>query len=382
MTILFVTHYAGFYGANKSLLTLMQLLRERHQVRPLVLLPSEGEMCARVREAGIDYKVEHYYWWVNYNHGVWQWLLNKRKQLINYLRVRHLCSLYKGENIDMVYSNSVCVNVGLLMAKRFGLPHIWQARESLSQFSLSLSLSLGMSKRLWADPVTKCHIMISDYMMHYYSRYMPQERMVRVYNGVSLPAGVKRKEPNMLLGRLQVACVGIVGEQKNQMELLRAQLLLHQQGVDIDTWILGSPTEPYFAHLLDYVEQNGLKEYVHLMGHTADVWKVLQRMNLGVVCARDEAFGRVTVEYMLMQMPVVVADSGANKELVEEGVTGEVYRLGDAEQLAQKIRQYAEMPKLLVSQGNAAEQKAKREFSAELNAEQIYKCIINLIHNS
>ena len=48
MTILFVTHYAGFYGANKSLLALMLLLREKYGVQPLVLLPSEGPMCSQL----------------------------------------------------------------------------------------------------------------------------------------------------------------------------------------------------------------------------------------------------------------------------------------------------------------------------------------------
>ena len=76
MTILFVTHYAGFYGANKSLYALMSLLRERHGVQPVVLLPCAGPMCAQLDIVGIPYRVSHYYWWVNENHGIFQWLLN------------------------------------------------------------------------------------------------------------------------------------------------------------------------------------------------------------------------------------------------------------------------------------------------------------------
>ena len=88
MSVLFVTHYSGFYGANKSLLTLMVLLRERYGINPIVLLPSEGQMCEALKHEGIPYNVSHYYWWVNYNHGIFQWLLNKRKQLINILRIK------------------------------------------------------------------------------------------------------------------------------------------------------------------------------------------------------------------------------------------------------------------------------------------------------
>ena len=377
MTILFITHYAGFYGANKSLLTLMCLLRERHGVCPLVLLPTEGAMCKELEKEKIEYQVSHYYWWVNDKHGLFQWSLNKRKQLRNYFRIPKLCALFADKKIDLVYTNSVCVNVGYFMAKRFGLPHVWQARESLSQFSLSLSQSA--SRKIWADSVNKCHIMISDYMMDYYKQYLPHDRMVRVYNGVSLPGGVSRQAGNTLQKRLQVACVGVLSSQKNQLELLRAQQLLHERGIEIDTWLIGSEKSEYRHLLQQFVEQNNLQEYVHFVGHTDNVWTTLQNMNLGIVCARDEAFGRVTVEYMLMQMPVIAARSGANAELVDEGVTGYIYELGNAGQLADKIQHYIEHPEELEKQGIAAEAKAIAEFSAEQNAEQIYQQIVSVV---
>ena len=83
MHILFITHYAGFYGANKSMLTLISLLRERYNVEATVLLPHSGVMCEMLEKNRIPYVVSHYYWWVNDNHGIFQKILNKRKQLLN-----------------------------------------------------------------------------------------------------------------------------------------------------------------------------------------------------------------------------------------------------------------------------------------------------------
>ena len=170
MTIVFVTHYSGYYGANKSLLTVMCLLRERFGIKPLVLLPSSGPVCGALEEVGIPYVIRHYYWWVNDNHGLFKWLLNKRKQWRNQLKIGGLwdsalaLSQEKyGENLALVYTNSVCVNVGIFMAERLGVPHVWQFRESLSQFSLSLSLALSL--KLWEKKVNKRYILISDYMM-------------------------------------------------------------------------------------------------------------------------------------------------------------------------------------------------------------------------
>ena len=357
----------------------MLLLRERFEVQPIVLLPHDGQMCAHLEKVGIPYKVAHYYWWVNYNHGAFQWFLNKRKQLINLKRVGNLCKLFKDDSIDLVYSNSICVNVGYFIAKRLGLPHIWQARESLVQYSLSLSLPL--SKRIWASPVNRKYLLISDYMMSYYKPLLPAERMARVYNGVNLPLGTRRMKGNCIGERLQIVSVGVLCEQKNQMELLKAQAVLLKRGIEVDVWLIGTEKQDYAVKLHNYVKKEGIENLVHFVGHTDDVFELLQRMNLGVVSAHDEAFGRVTVEYMLMRMPVVVSRSGANAELIEPGITGGVYHLGDVEALADAIEDYVKHPEQLETQGEAAEQKARRDFSAEKNAELIYKQIIDIVKN-
>lgn len=373
MTILFVTHYAGFYGANKSLLTLMLLLREKYGVRPVVLLPSAGPMCAQLEKENVLYKVSHYYWWVNYNHGAFQWLLNKRKQWINWLRIGKLCGLFSEEKPELIYTNSVCVNVGILMAERLGLPHLWQARESLSQFSLSLSLVL--SRHVWALSANRAHILISDYMMNYYRSYLPNDRMVRIYNGVDLPCGIEERKRNVMDGRLKVACVGILSNQKNQIELLKTQNILAQRGIEIETYFIGTYKSDYLEKMQLYITEHHMEGSAHIMGHTDDVFGALQEMNLGVVCARDEAFGRTTIEFMLMHMPVIVSDSGANPELIEDGKTGMIYPLGDVERLADSIEVYVKHPEFLQNQGEAASKVAKEKFSAERNAELIYEQI-------
>ena len=351
---------------------MLMLMLKQYGVKPIVLLPCIGPMCEQLEKAGIPFKISHYYWWVNENHGLFQWLLNKRKQVRNYFRISKLCGLFSEYHPELIYTNSVCVNVGILMAERLGLPHIWQARESLSQFSLSLSLSLVLSRKLWALPATKVHILISDYMMNYYRPYMPQDRMVRIYNGVDLPEGVTERKQNIFNGRLKIACVGVLSEQKNQIELLWAQVLLRDRGIEVETYFYGTCKEEYLTQMKQYVTENRLEDLAHIVGHTNDVFGALRKMNLGVVCARDEAFGRTTIEFMLMHMPVVVSDSGANPELITPGMTGEIYPIGNGERLADIIENYVRHPELLQTQGDEAAKVAKRDFSAEKNAELIY----------
>ena len=245
MTILFISHYSGFYGAAKSMLALILDLRERYGVESIVLLPSKGPFCEELKSHNIKYYVSHYYWWVNDNKGIFQYFLNKRKQLINYFRINKILNLIKDEQIHLVYSNSVTINIGIFLAQKLNIPHIWHFRESLVQFNLSLSLSLSLSKYLLAKPVNNAYVMISKYMMDYYRSYLPTKRMNCIYNGISLPANVHRIKSNVVSNKLKIACVGVVCEQKNQLELLKAVNILKEKNILVEVYLIGTHKEEY-----------------------------------------------------------------------------------------------------------------------------------------
>uniref|UniRef100_UPI0029317B5E glycosyltransferase n=1 Tax=Klebsiella aerogenes TaxID=548 RepID=UPI0029317B5E len=50
-----------------------------------------------------------------------------------------------------------------------------------------------------------------------------------------------------------------------------------------------------------------------------------------------EPLGRVNFESQLYGIPVLASDSGGNSELIENGVTGYLYSLGDIDELAMKL---------------------------------------------
>jgi hypothetical protein len=87
-----------------------------------------------------------------------------------------------------------------------------------------------------------------------------------------------------------------------------------------------------------------------------------------LVCSRMEAFGRVTVEAMLLNKPVIGTNTGGTMELIEEGRTGLTYEPGNAHQLANQIEKLIQDPVLrrtLAENGNkfANENFSKEKFS-------------------
>lgn len=378
MTILFVSHYAGFYGAAKSLYALMLDLRERYNIVPLVLLPSEGPICRHLDEAGIRYFITHYYWWVNYNHGLFQYFLNKRKQWINFFCLKSICKLLPVNEIDLIYTNSVTVNIGFLLAKRLGKPHIWQFRESLSQFNLSLSLFL--SKRILKDSTNCSYILISDYLVRYFQYLLPLERVHRIYNGIALPQRVKVTN-DMRDGVLKLCMVGVLNEQKNQMDAVKAVHIIKQTcEVNVQLYLIGAEVEEYKRQLNDYVKANHLEENVIFVGHSDHVHDWLKGMNIGIMASHDEAFGRVTVEYMSHLMPVIASNSGANTELVVEGENGFIYNIYQASELADKILYFWRHPQELDRMGKRARQLVEQHYTIEKNTDLIYQQIQKTLH--
>ncbi len=380
INILFITHYPGMYGANQSMCQLIIELRNNYKITPVVLLPSRGDICEFLEQNDIKYFVSHYYWWVNAEKGVYQYFLNWRKQIINLMRVKNLVRLVENEGIDLVYSNSVTINIGAFLSRKLKCPHIWHIRESLDSFHFKLSLGNFISK-LFLKTAANKYILISDYLIDAYSKLLPADKIQRIYNGIDFNRiNLKPEKRNHFFN---MCMVGIISEQKNNMDALRAlNILVNNSGfTNLRLHLIGGWKADYLELINTYIDENRLQEYVVFHGHTKDIDNLLSTMDLGLMCSRDEAFGRVTVEYMLHKMPVIASNSGANAELIKENINGTIYTIYNTSELAEKIIQFITQPDLLKLMGEAAYDYGKENFSSERNAALIYEAINDLVNS-
>ncbi|MDO9153193.1 MAG: glycosyltransferase, partial [Paludibacter sp.] len=86
-------------------------------------------------------------------------------------------------------------------------------------------------------------------------------------------------------------------------------------------------------------------------------------------------------EYMLYGLPVIASQSGANEELVQDGENGLIYKLYDAEELADKIEYFIKNPNQLETMGAYAQGYARNNFSSEQNTSAIYGVIEELVNS-
>lgn len=86
----------------------------------------------------------------------------------------------------------------------------------------------------------------------------------------------------------------------------------------------------------------------------------------------SEAFGRVTVEFMMQNVAVIATDAGANAEIIRHGDSGLLYTLGHPEQLAECLNLLISNHELLLQTARNGKRHAMENFTSRTNSEKIF----------
>ncbi|MCL6459084.1 MAG: glycosyltransferase family 4 protein, partial [Gorillibacterium sp.] len=103
-----------------------------------------------------------------------------------------------------------------------------------------------------------------------------------------------------------------------------------------DTSVDGS--DDYFNQMVQKVIQYGLEQNVIFYGYSKKPLDLMKECDLTVNFSLNEPFGRVIIESLLMQTPVIVSDSGGAPEIIHQTKGGFIVKDGDVEELYQTIQ--------------------------------------------
>ena len=120
---------------------------------------------------------------------------------------------------------------------------------------------------------------------------------------------------------------------------------------------------------------------MELLGFVEEVLPLYFRSHAMLMCSRNEAMGRVTVEAMACGLPVIGHASGGTPELVENDVTGLLYT-GGASDLADRMIQLVADAALARRLGDAASLTAQERFSVERCAQEVlgvYRSVLSTV---
>lgn len=381
MRILFVSHSAGLYGAERSLLELVKSLKNRG-MECLVTVPRPGELLYALRQAGIPVAIVPYSWWVDRPRDFWKW---SGRWLLSLVALPRLVKLLARYRPDIVYTNTLAVWVGAVAAWIVKVPHIWHIHEFVEEdhgmiFHLGKTLSLRLVDRLSAKVIAN-----SGAVARKWGKYIDERKVEVLYYSIEIPCQGKLDQTlswqSVNNWTLTCALVGRLAEGKGQTDAIQAIGELVKEGFPVGLIIIGDGEKSYKRHIQRLIREQNLETYVKLLGYVSEPFNLMRTVDVVLMCSRNEAFGRVTVEAMKLGKPVIGAASGGTVELIRDGVNGLLYSPGNYQELAEKIRLLASRPDMLTLLGKNAKEFADSRFTDEAYAGRIFEIAIEVVES-
>lgn len=139
--------------------------------------------------------------------------------------------------------------------------------------------------------------------------------------------------------------------------------------------------EVYKQTLCNFIVENGLSDRVHILGFRKDVFLLMQAVDIIVHCSVDpEPFGRVIVEGLFSQKPVVATNIGGAKEIIENEISGLLIEPNNHEVLADVLRRLITEPDLRKRLANHGYERAKNMFGVAKFYEKLDKDFMSIMY--
>lgn len=159
------------------------------------------------------------------------------------------------------------------------------------------------------------------------------------------------------LGDTPLVCaVGAKNFVKGTISLVKAMEILWKEGVNVKLGLAGNPTmefDSFFNRQSELVKSNTINLDAP---EDPEKFDMLAASNIFVLTSKSESFGIVYLEAWIQKIPVIAARIDIMKEIISEGVDGELVEFDNITELSQKIKGLLENKKkrdMMGESGNA-----------------------------
>jgi L-malate glycosyltransferase len=198
-----------------------------------------------------------------------------------------------------------------------------------------------------------------------------------VPNGVdAMPLHAEEGQTH-LLGRWRakgfkiLACVGTVGERKNQRLLIQA-LARPSAPVNLACAIVGEGED--ISVLESMVREAGMEDRVNFFGYQREAGQFIAMSDWLVLPSKDEGMPLSVLEAYCNGVPVLGSDIPEIAEIIEPGQTGILFPSGDADALVRALVQLAQMPEAKrVHMGSEAKKRWRGKYSLGRMLEEYHR---------
>lgn len=343
MKALLVSHSSAVENMGGAELTLLQTIDEWRRHRPdiefiVVARTPEGRLQPELERRGVPCITIDFDSWVLPMvrevpaHRILTDVMDSRA-------VATIAALIREHRPDVVVTNTIVSPWGALAAKIVGVPHVWFVHE-YGDLDHGLDFRIGRDETFDDIALLSELVVANSRTMHdHLQQWIPADSMTIAYPPIDLSRATGRlREDSDPAADLRVVLVGRLARSKGYARLLDAIAALRDEGIRIRSDLIGGSSAGERALVVDRIAELGLEGLVAVVGEMADPFPLMEKADVGIMASDFEAFGRVTVEYMALGLPVIAADSGANRELVRDGETGWIFSLDEPDALVDALR--------------------------------------------
>lgn len=367
--VLYYSHTSEISGAEISLLVLLKNLRG---FTPVLAAP-EGELLERALAEGIKGVAIK-----SYRARLTKNLVLVCKSLLGiWWAGQHLQKIIQVEQPNIIHVNSIRAGLIASVVKRPKQTKlIWHVRDNLHNGIIGRVIRYVALRR--ADHI----IAISRAIADNFSRSPKLKEMTSVvYNAVDITQTFSssiRAEVGTAQKTFVVAVVGQITPWKRQHDAIAAFASFHKFHPESELWIVGeakfrAENLEYEEHLYRQVSELGIVGNVKFLGFRRDVMNVMHSIDVLLLTSDHEPFGRVIIEAMLAGKPVIGTNAGGVPEIVENGASGFLIEVGDAEGFVHYLRQLQTSCDICKRMGNAGIRIVKKKFEPAEMTKKVMK---------
>lgn len=198
-------------------------------------------------------------------------------------------------------------------------------------------------------------VLICDDMKNDFINHFPElkEKFVRIYNFLDFErinqmkydeSELNEVEKEMLKERYCVS-VARLDYPKDFDTLIEAFALLNKEGVNEKLYIVGEGEQR--ERLEEKIKVLGLENVVFLVGRKRNPYIWIEKSDMFLHSSKREGFPAVLLEALCCNKMIISSDCMTGpKEVLENGKNGELFQVGNAEQLVKYVKKYYENPEL------------------------------------
>ena len=185
------------------------------------------------------------------------------------------------------------------------------------------------------------------------------QRIFKVHNGIPLASFRAVERPRTLGAPLRLINVArLFPKQKGQDILIKALSICLSRNLDVRCDFVGNPPDGdrrTMESLQELAATERVSNRIRFLCNRTDVQTLLEDADIFVLPSRYEGFGLALLEAMAVGLPVIAADIDGPAELLADGSNGIKFKVGSAEDLADKITDLAARPDIAARLAKSAQ---------------------------